>query len=43
MIKVTKDTEMKKISRQMITNRFEQKIVWEALLEEYKSLMSKYV
>ncbi len=43
MIKIMNDKEMTKVTRQMITNRFEQKIVWEALLEEYKSLMIKHV
>jgi glycosyltransferase involved in cell wall biosynthesis len=28
----------KKNARKMITNRYEQKVVWEAILEEYKSL-----
>ena len=30
------DKNMKKNARKMITSRFEQKVVWEALLNEYK-------
>ena len=38
MIKVLSDTSMKVNARKMITNRFEQKVVWDAILSEYKSL-----
>jgi glycosyltransferase involved in cell wall biosynthesis len=30
--------QLKQRAREMITSRYEQKYVWEALLEEYKSL-----
>ncbi|AOW17235.1 glycosyltransferase family 1 protein [Polaribacter vadi] len=33
-----KDDKMKLNAREMITSRFEQKVVWEALLDEYKIL-----
>jgi glycosyltransferase involved in cell wall biosynthesis len=33
-----KDKQMRLNARDMITNRFEQKVVWEALLNEYKTL-----
>lgn len=38
MERVVTDTGMKKNTRVMIRKRFEQKVVWEALLNEYKSL-----
>ena len=38
MLQIMKDTNMKRKAREMITSRFEQKVVWEALLTEYKSL-----
>ena len=36
MLKMMLDKNMKKNARKMITSRFEQKVVWEALLNEYK-------
>jgi glycosyltransferase involved in cell wall biosynthesis len=30
--------KMKQVSREMIVSRYEQKIVWDALLKEYQSL-----
>jgi hypothetical protein len=30
--------QLKRKAREMITSRYEQKMLWEALLEEYKSL-----
>ena len=33
---------LKSNAREMITERYEQKVVWEALLEEYKRLISEY-
>lgn len=38
MVKIMSDTQMKLNARQMITRRFEQKVVWESLLSEYKLL-----
>lgn len=38
MVKIMLKNTMKKNARDMIANRFEQKVVWEALLNEYKSL-----
>lgn len=38
MLQIMKDTKMKGNARAMITSRFKQKVVWEALLTEYKSL-----
>ena len=38
MVKMMTDTQLKLNAREMITSRFEQKVVWEALLSEYKSL-----
>ena len=38
MHKLILNKEMKKKARKMITDRFEQKVVWDALLSEYKSL-----
>lgn len=45
MIKFVEDgvfyNKLKSNSRKMITNRYEQKIVWDALLNEYNSLLNK--
>lgn len=38
MVKIMLNKTMKKNARDMIANRFEQKVVWEALLKEYKML-----
>ena len=38
MVKMMTDTQLKLKAREMITSRFEQKVVWEALFSEYKSL-----
>ena len=42
MIKVSSDKDyysvLKSNARKMITSRYEQQVVWEALLAEYKSL-----
>ena len=38
MVEVMKDKQMRLNARVMITNRFEQKVVWETLLNEYKTL-----
>jgi glycosyltransferase involved in cell wall biosynthesis len=38
MVVMIKDKQMRLNARDMITNRFEQKVVWEALLNEYKRL-----
>ena len=38
MVVMIKDKQMRLNARDMITNRFEQKVVWEALLNEYKTL-----
>jgi glycosyltransferase involved in cell wall biosynthesis len=35
--------EMKTRARQMIVDRYDQKLVWKALYEEYTSLLNKYV
>ena len=35
-------SKLKSNARQMITSRYEQKVVWEALLAEYKSLETQY-
>ena len=40
MVVTIKDKQMRLNARHMITNRFEQKVVWEALLNEYKTLTS---
>jgi glycosyltransferase involved in cell wall biosynthesis len=37
MVVMIKDKQMRLNTRDMITNRFEQKVVWEALLNEYKT------
>ena len=37
MLEILLDKKMKNTARIMITNRFEQKVVWDALLSEYKS------
>jgi glycosyltransferase involved in cell wall biosynthesis len=37
MLVMMKDKQMRLNARGMITNRFEQKVVWEALLNEYKT------
>jgi glycosyltransferase involved in cell wall biosynthesis len=34
--------QLKQNARSMITSRYEQKMVWEALLEKYKSLESEF-
>ena len=45
MIKLIEDTELynslKSNARKMITSRYEQKIVWQALLEEYRTLLNE--
>ncbi|MEX6626282.1 glycosyltransferase family 4 protein [Tenacibaculum salmonis] len=38
MLKMMLNSDMKLNAREMITNRFEQKVVWDALLNEYKTL-----
>ena len=38
MQRIIRDTEIKNNARAMITSRFEQQLVWEALLIEYKTL-----
>jgi len=47
MLKFMEDKEyyfkLKEKARPMICNRYEQKVVWEALLEEYKSLEDKMI
>jgi len=45
MIKLIEDKELynslKSKARKMIKSRYEQKIVWQALLEEYKTLLNE--
>lgn len=43
MVVMLKDKQMRLNARDMITNRFEQKVVWEALLDEYNYLIIKNV
>ncbi len=38
MKKILLNNNMKNNARKMITDRYEQKVVWDALLAEYKSL-----
>ena len=42
VLKIKNDTvffeNLKKNAREMITSRYEQKIVWDAILEEYRNL-----